>query len=184
MSMRNHSLARKIIQSGLTALVAFTINSATADESAKGLGLHLKQALGSTPEIHIDSIVSPDGVALPAGSGSAIEGKTLYLQECAVCHGIDGKQPGNAIVGGKGSIGTDQPFRTVGSYWPHATTLYDYIARAMPYDKQKSLSTDEVYAITAYVLTLNHIIKKRDVMDKSTLPKVVMPNSDGFNQLQ
>jgi cytochrome c len=96
---------------------------------------------------------------------------------------MSGMQPGNEVAGGKGSIGTDSPFKTVGSYWPYATTLYDYIARAMPYDKQKSLTVDETYAITAYVLELNQIIKKDEVMDKHTLPKVVMPNADGFNEL-
>ena len=184
MSMRNRSLGRYIHLATLALLLLFSINQTLAADSSDALGLHLKQRLGSTPDMHVDTIISPDAAALPEGSGSAIEGKILYLQECAVCHGIDGKQPGNAIVGGKGSINTDKPFKTVGSYWPHATTLYDYIARAMPYDKQKSLSTNEVYSITAYVLTLNHIIKKSDVMNKQTLPNVVMPNADGFNELQ
>ena len=159
------------------------LNSASAADSSGNLGLHLKPRLGATPEMHIDSIISPDGVALPQGSGTAADGKALFMSECAICHGVGGKQSGNSIVGGTGSIGTDKPFKTVGSYWPYATTLYDYIGRAMPYDKQKSLTPDEVYSITAYVLALNHIVKKNDVMDKDSLPKVVMPNVDGFNEL-
>ena len=167
----------------LALLVAFVINQAQAGNGQDNLGLHLKPALGKTPNLHTDSIISPDGLALPDGSGSAAEGKTLYMSACASCHGMSGMQPGNEVAGGEGSIGTDSPFKTVGSYWPYATTLYDYIARAMPYDKQKSLTADETYAITAYVLKLNQIIKEDDVMDKHTLPKVVMPNADGFNEL-
>jgi mono/diheme cytochrome c family protein len=167
----------------LALLVTFVVNQAHAGNSQGNLGVHLKPALGQTPDLHIDSIISPDGLALPDGSGSAAEGKTLYMSACASCHGMSGMQPGNEVAGGEGSIGTDSPFKTVGSYWPYATTLYDYIARAMPYDKQKSLTADETYAITAYVLKLNQIIKEDDVMDKHTLPKVVMPNADGFNEL-
>jgi len=184
MYMRNRLFLNHLQLACLTLLTSLSVTQVYAADSASKLGLHLKPALGHTPDMHVDSIISPDGLALPDGSGSAVEGKDLYIEECANCHGNSGKKPGNAIAGGKGSIGTDQPFKTVGSYWPHATTLYDYIARAMPYDKQKSLTPDETYAITAYVLKLNHIIKKNDVMNKHTLPKVVMPNADGFNELE
>lgn len=177
-------LKKQLPISCLILLIPIALNSASAADKPGNLGFHLKPARGTTPEMHTDSIISPDGIALPQGSGTAADGKALFLAECAVCHGVGGKQPGNSIVGGKGSIGTDKPFKTVGSYWPHATTLYDYIARAMPYDKQKSLTPDEVYSITAYVLKLNHIVKKNDVMDKNSLPTVVMPNVNGFTELQ
>ncbi len=184
MYTRNHSFrtSLKLVCFALLALSA--ANRVNAADGHGDLGLHLAPALGKTPSLHNDNIISPDGQALPNGSGSAVEGEALYIAACASCHGIGGEQPGNAIVGGKGSIGTDKPFRTVGSYWPHATTLYDYIARAMPYDKQKSLTADETYAITAYVLELNQIIGKNEVMDKHTLPAVKMPNANGFIELE
>jgi len=184
MSMPNRYLNSTLLVAGFLTLATLLANSAYAEDATGKLGFHLKQTLGSTPVDHVDSIVSPDGASLPDGSGTAAAGKPLYLEKCASCHGNSGKTPGNAIAGGKGTISTEQPFKTVGSYWPYATTLYDYIARAMPYDKQKSLTSDEVYAITAYVLQLNHIVKNHDVIDRVTLPKIVMPNADGFTELQ
>jgi cytochrome c len=186
--MSTHSslpfLKRHLPISCCLLLLPTLLNTAKASDNSANLGFHLKPARGTAPEMHIDSIISPDGAALPLGSGTAADGETLFMTECAACHGMGGKQTGNAIVGGTGSISTQKPLKTVGSYWPHATTLYDYIARAMPYDKQKSLTPDEVYSITAYILKLNYIVKKDDVMDKNSLPKVIMPNVNGFNELQ
>ena len=131
----------------------------------------------------MDITVFPDGRGLPAGSGTAAKGKDIFKEKCAVCHndqgqGREGQYP--ALVGGKGTINTPKPVKTVGSYWPYATTLFDYVRRAMPWDRPKSLSDQEVYAVAAYVLYLNGVIGQDDVIDAQSLPKVKMPNRDGF----
>ena len=125
--------------------------------------------------------VRPDGQGLPKGSGSAVTGKPLYVQYCAACHGQNGEgKPSNQLVGGRGSLNTAKPIMTVGSYWPYATIVFDYINRAMPFHAPQSLKPDEVYGITAYLLFLNQIIPENEILDAKTLPKVVMPNRYGF----
>ena len=126
--------------------------------------------------------VGPDGVGLPAGSGTPKQGEAVYTAKCVACHGEKGAgRPNDALVGGIGSLPGDKPpMRTVGSYWPYATTIFDYVRRAMPYNESKSLTNDEVYAVTAYILQLNVIIGENDVINAQTLPKVRMPNRDGF----
>jgi cytochrome c len=125
--------------------------------------------------------IPPDGTGLPAGSGTARAGAEIYAQKCAVCHGADGAgQPNDALVGGHGTIATPAAVRTVGSYWPYATTVFDYIRRAMPFMQPQSLTNDETYALTAYLLQLNGIVGENDVIDARTLPRVVMPNRDNF----
>jgi cytochrome c len=124
--------------------------------------------------------VRPTGAGLPAGSGSAVTGEPLYQQQCASCHGNKGQGAiANRLVGG-GNLNTDKPIKTVGSFWPYPTTLFDYIKRAMPYQAPQSLSNDQVYALSAYILYLNNIIQKDDVIDAKTLRLVKMPNRDGF----
>jgi cytochrome c len=128
-----------------------------------------------------DIDVSPDGRGLPPGSGTAARGKPLYEQHCATCHGMKGEgKPADRLVGGRGTLNTDTPVMTVGSYWPYATTVYDYIYRSMPFHAPQSLKPDEVYSITAHLLFLNGIIGEGDVMDASSLPRVQMPNRKGF----
>ena len=128
-----------------------------------------------------DLDISPSGAGLPPGSGTAAAGKAVYEQKCLACHGKDGAgQPNDQLVGGHGTIKSAAPVRTVGSYWPYATTLFDYIRRAMPLVQPQSLSNDEVYALTAYLLQLNGIIGENDTMNATTLPAVVMPNRDAF----
>src|SRR3954452_23897908 len=126
--------------------------------------------------------IAPDGAGLPPGSGTVQQGEALFAKLGAKCHGAkgEGTDNGPALVGGAGSLTTDKPVKTVGSYWPYATTLFDYIRRAMPADKPQSLSPDEVYALCAYLLYLNGIVEEDAVMDADTLPKVVMPNHAGF----
>ena len=128
-----------------------------------------------------DIDVSPDGTGLPAGQGSVREGADIYAQRCAACHGAHGEgRPMSRLVGGIGTIFSARPQKTVGSFWPYATTLFDYIRRAMPFDAPKSLGADQVYAASAYILYLNGIVGEDAVMDAATLPKVRMPNRDGF----
>ncbi|MBM3803796.1 MAG: c-type cytochrome [Acidimicrobiia bacterium] len=128
-----------------------------------------------------DHFVSPDGEGLPPGKGSAAEGKKIYERRCAECHGSQGQGKDEApLVGGQGTLATPKPLKTVGSYWPYATILFDYINRAMPFDNPGLLTYDQVYAVSALILHWNGIIGEHDVMDASTLPKVSMPNRDGF----
>jgi len=129
----------------------------------------------------IDIEVLPDGRGLPAGSGTAAKGKTIYANRCVTCHGAKGKEgPQDVLVGGQGTLASPKPLKTVGSYWPYATTLWDYINRAMPFDHPGTLSPDDVYATTAYLLYLNGIVGEQDAMDRTTLPRVQMPNRNGF----
>jgi len=130
-----------------------------------------------------DIDVSPDGTGLPPGSGTARLGETVYAQKCLACHGANGEHgPSTPLVGGRGTIGVPgvRPVKTFGSFWPYATSFFAYVRRAMPYDKPKSLTNDELYAVTAYVLRLNGLVGADDVINALTLPKVRMPNRDGF----
>jgi S-disulfanyl-L-cysteine oxidoreductase SoxD len=128
-----------------------------------------------------DISIPPDGSGLPPGSGTAQQGAAVYAAKCVACHGANGVgKPADALVGGIGTLASAAPLRTVGSYWPYATTLFDYVRRAMPYDKPMSLSSDEVYAVSAYILSLNGIVPEDATMDAGTLPKVKMPNRNGF----
>jgi S-disulfanyl-L-cysteine oxidoreductase SoxD len=125
--------------------------------------------------------IAPDGAGLPPGRGSVQQGGQIFADKCAACHGADGQgKPMDRLVGGAGTIATPKPVKTVGSYWPYATTLYDFIHRAMPFNAPQSLSPDEVYAVCAYVLYLNHLAPADAVLDAETLPKVAMPNRGAF----
>lgn len=128
----------------------------------------------------------PDGRGLPAGSGTYEQGKALYASACASCHGekLEGLPPpgpgGDKLIGGRGSLATDAPVKTIESFWPHASTLFDYIKRAMPFNAPGSLSNDQVYALSAYILGEAGVASKTASMDAATLPKVEMPNRKGF----
>ena len=125
--------------------------------------------------------VFPDGTGLPAGRGSVKEGAVIYAARCASCHGDKGQGAlADRLVGGQGTLADASPVRTVGSFWPYATTLFDYVRRSMPYEAPKSLTNDEVYATIAYLLFLNQIIDADTVVDATRLPRVDMPNREGF----
>ncbi len=125
--------------------------------------------------------VFPDGLGLPAGRGNAVEGKPLFQQKCALCHGAAGRgASAEELAGGEAALTSPSPDKTIGLYWPHATTIFDFMRRAMPMNAPGSLSADEVYALTAYLLFENRVIGERDEMNASTLPRVRMPNRDGF----
>jgi S-disulfanyl-L-cysteine oxidoreductase SoxD len=128
-----------------------------------------------------DIDVRPDGTGLPAGRGSVAAGQSLYDAKCASCHGTFGEANSYMVIaGGVGTLATDQPVRTTGSKLNYATTLWDYINRAMPFEAPKTLAPDEVYALTAYVLNLNDILPADAVLDRKSLPLVKMPNRDGM----
>lgn len=126
----------------------------------------------------------PDGRGLPAGSGTVMQGQKVYTQQCLACHGakLEGGI-GDRLIGGRGTLAKSEgstPVKTVESYWPYATTLFDYIKRAMPFTAPNSMSNDDVYAVTAYILAEADIIPDDATLDQESLPKVVMPNHDGF----
>jgi hypothetical protein len=144
-----------------------------------------KHGVGRTPteqEIRALGItVAPDGAGLPEGSGSAIEGRALFAQRCAKCHGEKGGgDVGPPLVGGQGTLATAKPLKTVGSFWPHATSVWNYVNRAMPFDQPGLLTPPEVYSAVAYILYMNGIVGEKDLLNARTLPKIRMPNRDGF----
>lgn len=128
----------------------------------------------------------PDGHGLPPGAGSYEQGKAVYASTCVACHGekLEGLPPpgagGDKLIGGRGSLASDSPVKTIESYWPYASTLFDYVKRAMPFNAPGSLTNDQVYALVAYILGEAGIVSKTASMDAKTLPKVEMPNSKGF----
>jgi cytochrome c len=125
--------------------------------------------------------IGRDGSNLPPGSGGVERGKAVFAEQCAACHGPDGQGGlGDRLVGGQGTLATPKPVRTVGSYWPYAPTLFDYIRRAMPQNAPQSLSNEDVYAVSAYILHLNGLVPADAVLDEKSLAAVKMPNRDRF----
>ena len=149
-------------------ILAFVVIATTALGQTPNLGKPINPADIAAWDISI----LPDGTGLPPGSGTPAQGAVVYAQKCELCHGKEGQNGPNAALSG--------PQRTVANYVPHATTIFDFTRRSMPWPQPKSLSNDEVYAVTAYILALNKIIGDNDVMNAQTLPKVRMPNRDGF----
>ena len=169
---------------GTACLVAFgwllawsTVHSQTSPPGKYGIGQAATDRAISAWNID----VSPTGEGLPPGRGTAKDGAPIYAAKCASCHGATGVEgPMPRLVGGRGTLGTDHPVKTVGSYWPYATTVYDYVHRAMPYTAPQSLTPDETYAVTAWLLYQNGILSDDAILDASTLPAVQMPNRNGF----
>ncbi|HEX7389484.1 MAG TPA: cytochrome c [Acidiphilium sp.] len=127
--------------------------------------------------------IPPDGAGLPPGQGSVAQGETIYATDCAMCHGTFGEGANGypQLAGGEGSLGTPAQVKTVGSYWPYATTVWDYINRAMPFFAPHTLKPDQVYALTAFLLNMNGIVPSDFVADAKSVPAVKMPNRDGFD---
>ena len=126
--------------------------------------------------------IRPDGSGLPRGSGSVVKGEEIYLEQCASCHGEFGEAVGRwpALSGGEDTLKDDDPVKTVGSYWPYLSTVWDYVNRAMPFGNAQSLSANDVYAITAYILNLNDIVDDDFVLSRSNFKDIEMPNRSGF----
>lgn len=175
--MRGKRLLAPLAAIGLTAVSTWAIAASEEKPVSFGLGRAATEA-----DIRAwDMDVSPTGEGLPSGRGTAREGATVFAAKCASCHGPKGIEgPAPRLVGGIGSLATADPVKTVGSYWPYATTLFDYVRRAMPFNAPQSLTADEVYAVVAWMLAENGLIKDDAVMEAGTLPKVEMPNRHGF----
>jgi mono/diheme cytochrome c family protein len=132
----------------------------------------------------MDIDIAPNGTGLPSGRGSSAQGAPIFAEKCAACHGLQGElgddAPTPKLAGGRGSLPTGKPLQTVGSYWPYATTLFDYVRRAMPLNAPQTLDSDQVYALTAYILHINGLVSEDASMNAKTLPAIVMPNRNGF----
>jgi S-disulfanyl-L-cysteine oxidoreductase SoxD len=204
MSTRNQRAltARTRVSPAITALVAIVIGvaaigaqqtppaattsprntvpaGAARKPAPKGPGLGVP-AIATQVEA-ADISIGPDGAGLPPGSGTPAQGEAIFNAKCLACHGPQGSGSVNdRLVGGQGTLTSSAPLKTIGSYWPHATTVFDYVRRAMPYPEPHSLTDPEAYALTAYLLNLNGIIAKDAVMDAKTLPRVQMPNRGNF----
>jgi mono/diheme cytochrome c family protein len=165
------------------ALGALTIQSAAQDKQGPRYNIGKPATAEQIKGWDID-VRGDDGQGLPAGKGSVAEGAKLYLQSCASCHGEFGEGNGRwpELMGGKGSLASEDPRKTIGSFWPYAPTVFDYVRRAMPFTAPQSLSDDEVYAITAYLLNLNDLLPDDGVLDAARLRAIRMPNREHFLQ--
>jgi mono/diheme cytochrome c family protein len=171
MSMRN------ILTAAAPALLLALASTAFAQQ-----GPNLGKPISQEDLAAWDISIGPEGVGLPPGSGTVKQGEAVFAAKCQPCHGEKGAgTPNDRLVGGQGTLAGDTPpVKTVGSYWPYATTLFDYVRRAMPFNESKSLTNDELYSVVAYVLNLNGVLPETETINAQTLPKVVMPNRDGF----
>jgi mono/diheme cytochrome c family protein len=165
----------------LTALAVVGITVAVMGHAGAADGPNLGREATPAQIAGWDISIPPDGTGLPPGSGTVAAGAAVYAAKCQSCHGERGAgQPNDRLVGGQGTIAGPTPVRTVGSYWPYATTVFDYVRRSMPYQAPQSLTNDEVYAVSAYLLHLNGVIAEGDTMNAQTLPRVKLPNRDNF----
>jgi cytochrome c len=159
------------------AVFALICTTAAQAQSPYGIGHTATPAEIAGWNIDIDR----HGNNLPPGSGSVSHGREVFDQQCAACHGAKGEGGiGDQLVGGQGTLATPKPVRTVGSYWPYAPTLFDYIRRAMPQNAPQSLSDDDVYAVSAYILNMNGLLSADAALDATTLSAIRMPNRKMF----
>lgn len=171
-------MSAMFIRTSLLALLLIALQT-QAEPLYQPLGQDAS-ALSQQPEWNLS--ISPDGSKLPAGSGNATQGKQIFEQQCASCHGFDAiGSSAMPLVGEVGSLNSDYPEKTVNSYWPYATTLFDYIRRSMPPQAPYSLSSHQIYALCAYILSEDGIIEANVELNEVTLPQVKMPNRDGFS---
>jgi len=165
----------------LAAMLAVSTPAGSEESSAEKAGPGLGQPASDELVQHWDVSVFPDGRGLPEGAGSVAEGKKIYEQQCIACHARAGAGgSGDRLAHAEMGLTEEYPQKTIGNFWPNATTLFDFIRRSMPMHNPGSLSNDETYALTAYLLSLDNIIPEDAVMNRDTLPNVTMPNRDGF----
>jgi cytochrome c len=167
---------------GVLALIGMGVAAAPkSDKPATHLGIGRTATPAEIAGWDID--IRPDGQGLPAGKGTVKQGEAVYMQQCAACHGEFGESAGRwpILSGGTGTLSSDDPVKSIGSYWPYASTVMDYIRRAMPFGNAQSLSNDELYAVTAYVLYLNDIVKdEKFELNASTFKTIKLPNEPNF----
>ena len=169
---------------GATLLAVALGAAAVSAQSPSSKSPSLGRPISEADIQNWDIAVLPNGVGLPAGQGTPQEGAKIYAEKCSSCHGVDGKggvapfYP--ALVSGAPLTSGIETTKTIANYYAYATTVFDYVRRAMPYNAPRSLTDHEVYALTAYILSLNKLIGENDTMDAQTLPKVKMPNRDNF----
>jgi len=166
-------------KSGLAALIAVVLGLPVHAQAQSHYGIGRPATQTEIAGWNID--VDRNGDNLPPGSGGVAHGREVFEQQCAACHGAKGEGGvGDRLVGGQGTLATPKPVRTVGSYWPYATTLFDYIRRAMPQNAPQSLGNDDVYAVSAYILHLNGLIPAETTLDAGALRAIKMPNRNMF----
>lgn len=174
-----------------TAALALALSLSASGAFGEPGGYNWSYGFGATPtteELAAFAGLSgqPDGRGLPAGKGSYEQGKVVFAEKCSICHGekLEGNPTpgigGDKLIGARGSLASEAPVKTVESFWPYASTLVDYIKRAMPFNAPGSLSNDEVYAVSAYILGEANILPKTAVLDQASISKVEMPNRNGF----
>jgi cytochrome c len=164
------------------ATLFFLIATFATSASAADRKLNLGRAASSAEVAGWDIVVRPDGRGLPPGKGSVKDGEDVYMARCAACHGEFGESAGRwpQVAGGIGSLASDDPVRTVGSYYPYLSSVFDYVRHAMPFGDSQSMSNDELYAVVAYLLFLNDIVDGTFVLSRETFAQVTMPNQGGF----
>ena len=174
---------RNVMMIGLIAVFSLGIlwSSEAADQYDRTHGYGLGQPATDLDIQHWNIDIAPTGEGLPPGRGTAKQGGAIFAAKCASCHGPTGQEgPMDRLVGGVGTLSSQKPVKTIGSYWPYATTLYDYVYRAMPFPAPQSLSSDEVYSVVAWLLHQNGIIAEDIILDAHSLPGIRMPNHNGF----
>ena len=165
------------LKPSLALAIALAIGCGAADAQTPRLGKPVSERDIAAWDIS----AAPDGTGLPPGSGTPAQGAKIYLEKCLACHGPDGAgKPFAALVGGAPLASGIETAKTIANFWGYSTIIFDFVRRAMPFQAPRTLTNDEVYALTAYILALNKLIGENDAMNAQTLPKVMMPNRDGF----
>lgn len=169
-----------ILAGGSAAAETQVATTSAAPATAQPLGLGRPALPEEVAAWNLD--VSPDGTGLPEGSGDVLTGEEIYLEQCAACHGdfAEGLDNWPALSGGEGTLDREDPEKTIGSYWPYLSTVWDYIQRSMPFGNAQILTPDDTYAITAYLLYSNGLVEDDFVLSNENFTEVQMPNADGF----